>query len=239
MCKTCGCGEKDKKHPQYGKGPKVSKSALDYLRTEALLSLSKGEGPGHPFRGNQYVDPTSEGKSGGMSRTGGGKGKSRGKVTRTTLTGSGMGDVSRSDIAGMTEDEYNMDELRASRDGHEANLEMEADLHGTGTQMYKDTKMLLKRANEELAAEDLISRTNPNSRKLKDSQSEKGKVHGRTVLGTIFRGDQYFDIIINGKGIGVSGGNSRPVRMNAQQLRDWASGKTNGPKNLPTDHRNL
>ena len=61
MCKTCGCGEKDKKHPKYGKGPKVSKSALDYLRTEALLSLSKGEGPGHPFRGNQYT----EGKSGG------------------------------------------------------------------------------------------------------------------------------------------------------------------------------
>lgn len=218
----CGCNQTDKKNPLYGKGPKVSKSALDYLRNEALLSLSKGEGPGHPFRGNQYT----EGKSGG-------------KVTRTTLTGSGMGDVSRSDIAGMTEDEYNMDELRASRDGHEANLEMEADLHGTGTQMYKDTKMLLKRANEELAAEDLISRTNPNSRKLKDSQSEKGKVHGRTVLGTIFRGDQYFDIIINGKGIGVSGGNSRPVRMNAQQLRDWASGKTNGPKNLPTDHRDL
>ena len=60
----CGCNQTDKKHPQYGKGPKVSKSSLDYLRTEALLSLSKGEGPGHPFRGNQYT----EGKSGGSSK---------------------------------------------------------------------------------------------------------------------------------------------------------------------------
>ena len=42
------------------------------------------------------------------------------------------------------------DELQRLHDEHEANLEMEADLHGTGTQMYKDTLMLLQRVKEEM-----------------------------------------------------------------------------------------
>lgn len=36
--------------------------------------------------------------------------------------------------------------LWSIHDEHEANLELEADLHGTSTQMYKDTLMLLERA---------------------------------------------------------------------------------------------
>ena len=40
--------------------------------------------------------------------------------------------------------------LWSIHDQHEANLELEADLHGTGTQMYKDTLMLLGRAKKEL-----------------------------------------------------------------------------------------
>jgi hypothetical protein len=35
-------------------------------------------------------------------------------------------------------------------DEHEANLEMEADLHGTDTQMYKDTLMLLQQLKKEM-----------------------------------------------------------------------------------------
>jgi hypothetical protein len=27
MCATCGCGQKDKKHPKYGKGPMAMKKA--------------------------------------------------------------------------------------------------------------------------------------------------------------------------------------------------------------------
>ena len=42
------------------------------------------------------------------------------------------------------------DELQRLHDEHEANLEMEADLHGTSTQMYKDTLMLLQRVKEEM-----------------------------------------------------------------------------------------
>ena len=42
------------------------------------------------------------------------------------------------------------DELQRLHDEHEANLELEADLHGTGTQMYKDTLTLLQLAKEEL-----------------------------------------------------------------------------------------
>ena len=42
------------------------------------------------------------------------------------------------------------DELQRLHDEHEANLELEADLHGTGTQMYKDTLMLLGRVKEEM-----------------------------------------------------------------------------------------
>jgi hypothetical protein len=42
------------------------------------------------------------------------------------------------------------DELQRLHDEHEANLEMEADLNGTGTQMYKDTLMLLGRVKEEM-----------------------------------------------------------------------------------------
>ena len=42
------------------------------------------------------------------------------------------------------------DELQRVHDEHEANLELEADLHGTDTQMYKDTLMLLERAKKEL-----------------------------------------------------------------------------------------
>jgi hypothetical protein len=41
-------------------------------------------------------------------------------------------------------------ELQRLHDEHEANLEMEADLNGTGTQMYKDTLMLLQLAKEEM-----------------------------------------------------------------------------------------
>ncbi len=42
------------------------------------------------------------------------------------------------------------DELQRLHDEHEANLELEADLNGTSTQMYKDTLMLLERAKKEL-----------------------------------------------------------------------------------------
>jgi hypothetical protein len=42
------------------------------------------------------------------------------------------------------------EELWITHDEHEANLELEADLHGTGTQMYKDTLMLLERAKKDL-----------------------------------------------------------------------------------------
>ena len=42
------------------------------------------------------------------------------------------------------------DELQRLRDEHEANLELEADLNGTSTQMYKNTLMLLERAKKEL-----------------------------------------------------------------------------------------
>jgi hypothetical protein len=27
MCATCGCGQKDKKHPKFGKGPKAKDAA--------------------------------------------------------------------------------------------------------------------------------------------------------------------------------------------------------------------
>jgi hypothetical protein len=42
------------------------------------------------------------------------------------------------------------DELWRLHDEHEANLEMEADLHGTDTQMYKDTLMLLQQLKKEM-----------------------------------------------------------------------------------------
>ena len=42
------------------------------------------------------------------------------------------------------------DELQRLHDEHEANLELEADLHGTNSQMYKDTFTLLQLAKEEL-----------------------------------------------------------------------------------------
>jgi hypothetical protein len=28
MCATCGCGQKDKKHPKFGKGKEVAKKAV-------------------------------------------------------------------------------------------------------------------------------------------------------------------------------------------------------------------
>lgn len=46
--------------------------------------------------------------------------------------------------------EIDIDELQRLHDEHEENLEMEADLHGTGTQMYKDTFMLLQLTKKEL-----------------------------------------------------------------------------------------
>ena len=46
--------------------------------------------------------------------------------------------------------EFNLWELQKLHDEHEANLELEADLHGTGTQMYKDTLLLLRQVKEEL-----------------------------------------------------------------------------------------
>jgi hypothetical protein len=46
--------------------------------------------------------------------------------------------------------EIDIDELQKLHDEHEENLEMEADLHGTGTQMYKDTFMLLQLTKKEL-----------------------------------------------------------------------------------------
>ncbi len=41
-------------------------------------------------------------------------------------------------------------ELQRLHDEHEANLEMEAELHGTGSQMYKDTLMLLQQIKKEM-----------------------------------------------------------------------------------------
>ena len=46
--------------------------------------------------------------------------------------------------------EFDLWELQRLHDEHEANLELEADLHGTGTQMYKDTLLLLRQVKEEL-----------------------------------------------------------------------------------------
>ena len=46
--------------------------------------------------------------------------------------------------------ETDMYELQRLHDEHEANLEIEADLHGTNSQMYKDTYMLLQLTKKEL-----------------------------------------------------------------------------------------
>jgi len=66
---------------------------------------------------------------------------------RTILSWVRVYEMSSDDVACLDEGE---EELWRTHDEHEANLELEADLHGTGTQMWKDTLMLLERAKKDL-----------------------------------------------------------------------------------------
>lgn len=41
MCATCGCGQKDKKHPKYGKGKDAVKKAVKKVAKPAFLDKKK------------------------------------------------------------------------------------------------------------------------------------------------------------------------------------------------------
>lgn len=65
---------------------------------------------------------------------------------RIVLSWVGVVEMSEEQVACLEEGD---DELWRLHDEHEANLELEADLHGTDTQMYKDTLALLGRLKKE------------------------------------------------------------------------------------------
>jgi hypothetical protein len=41
MCATCGCGQKDKKHPKYGKGPKAKDAAKKGAKADDKKAAKK------------------------------------------------------------------------------------------------------------------------------------------------------------------------------------------------------
>lgn len=56
---------------------------LEGLRLQALLSIAKGEGPGHPFRGNQWTRRASRGRAAPKDPTAGSQGGGSGKAKST------------------------------------------------------------------------------------------------------------------------------------------------------------
>ena len=55
---------------------------LEGLRLQALLSIAKGEGPGHPFRGNQWTRRASRGRAAPKDPTAGSQGGGSGKAPK-------------------------------------------------------------------------------------------------------------------------------------------------------------